>query len=270
MTYDSLERSMQSGAPVELYEFTRGTTVYRYTSADVVQTVGANSYAVEPLRRGKIETSAERARNSLTIECRRNFPIADLFRISPPSDVIAAVVKRKHRTDGTIAVIWSGRVLNCSFEGARASLICEPSSSSLKRPGLRRLYQRGCPHVLYAQGAGQCNVTRAAHSTTTTVSAVSGLVLSVAALGAKPWAGGFVEWEESAGSIERRFISSFSGLDLTLSQAFQGITIGATVTVSPGCDHTSSTCAAVYANLPNYGGFPFMPDKNPFDGTPVY
>lgn len=270
MTYDASEKSLQSGAPVELYEFTRGSAVSRFTSSDVAFTLSSNTYTSATLRRGKIETSAERARNSISIECARNFPIADLFRICSPSEVIGLVIKRVHRGETDAAVIWTGRVLNCSFEGAQATLQCEPASTSLKRPGLRRLYQRQCPHVLYVQGEGQCNVTRATHSTSTTVTSISGLVLGVAALGSKPWAGGWVEWEEVSGVFERRFISSFAGLNLTLSQAFQGIEIGDSVTVSPGCDHTTATCSGTYSNLPNYGGFPHMPDKNPFDGTPVY
>lgn len=270
MTYDAREKSIQDGAPVELYEFTRGSTVYRYTSAGSAFLLGLNTYAAEAMQRSRIETSVERARNSITVDCRRNLAVADLFRIVSPSDVVGLVIKRVHRGDAGVAVIWTGRVVNCSFDGPRASLKCEPATSSLKRTGLRRLCQVGCPHVLYSPGPGQCNLNRAAQSTVTTVTAAAGLVLSVAALGAKPFAGGFVEWEESAGVVERRFISSFSGLDLTLSQAFQGIEAGDTVTVSPGCDHTATTCNGTYANLPNYGGMLFMPQKNPFDGTPVY
>jgi hypothetical protein len=49
-----------------------------------------------------------------------------------------------------------------------------------------------------------------------------------------------------------------------------GLAIGDEVTVSPGCAHTQAVCNDVYSNGENYGGFPFMPRKNPFDGTPVY
>lgn len=34
MTYDARETGLQTGQPVELYEFRHGTTLYRYTSAD--------------------------------------------------------------------------------------------------------------------------------------------------------------------------------------------------------------------------------------------
>ncbi|HWH75545.1 MAG TPA: phage BR0599 family protein [Methylibium sp.] len=268
MSYDARETSIAGGAPVEFYEFTRGSAApQRYTSADGDIVLSGNTYVARTLRRGRIEASAERARNALQISCERTFPIAEMFRVAPPSDVIGVVVKRQHRDDVDVAVIWTGRVLNCAFNGLEAVLSCEPVTSSMKRPGLRRLYQRGCPHVLYGPG---CGLNRASVSTLTTVTAISGLVLSVAALDAYPFAGGFVEWEVEPGVFERRFIGSFSSLNLTLTQPFQGIPIGAAVTVSPGCDHTMATCDGTYANVPNFGGFPFIPIKNPFAGTPVY
>jgi uncharacterized phage protein (TIGR02218 family) len=113
-------------------------------------------------------------------------------------------------------------------------------------------------------------VVRSAHWSVATVTGISGLVLSVDALADKPYAGGFVEWVDGDGNAERRFIRDFSGTDLTLTQPFQGIAVDDEVTVSPGCDHTMATCDEVYDNLPNYGGFPFIPQKNPFGGNPVY
>lgn len=270
MVFDTRERSVQDGAPVELYEFAHGSVVLRFTSADTALTLGADTYAPATLRRSQIEASAELARNAITLICPRDFAIAELFRVSPPTEVIMVTVRRVHRGDADPAVIWMGRAINCDWSGSEAQIHCEPVISSLRRVGLRRKYQRQCPHVLYAQGAGQCGVPKATHANATTVTSVAGLVLNVAALASKPWAGGFVEWVAPDGAIERRFIVSFTGLGLRLSQAFIGITAGQAVTVYPGCDHTMTTCQTVYANLPNYGGFPFVPIKNPFDGTPVF
>lgn len=270
MTYDTRERSVQDGAPVELYEFAVGPVVSRYTSADANITVLSQAYTSATLQRTQIETSGERARNTIRITTARDFPIAELFRVTPPTEIIAVTLKRVHRGDADPAVIWMGRVLNCEWSGSVATLNCEPVSTSMRRPGLRRKYGRQCAHVLYSQGAGQCGVNRATHSTQTTVSSISGLQLQVASLASKPYPGGFVEWAPAGGSIERRFITGAAGTTLTLSQAFQGIAVGATVTVSPGCDHTTATCASVYNNLANYGGFPFVPRKNPFDGTPIF
>lgn len=268
MTYAEHESSIADGAPVELYEFAWGAVEPQlYTSADGDYELDGDTYTAATLRRSQIEASAERARNAITITCARTFPIAELFRIAPPTEVIAVTIRRQHRGDADVAVIWQGRVLNCEWSGAQATLNCEPVSSSLKRNGLRRKYGRQCPHVLYGPG---CGVDRATHSITTTVTSSSGLVLNVAALDDKPYAGGFVSWTKPDGGVELRFIRSFTGLALTLTQPFYGIPDDAEVEVSPGCTHTRLMCDGTYDNLPNYGGFPFVPSKNPFSGNPIY
>lgn len=269
MTYDARERSIQDGAPVELYEFARGENVQRYTSADrEIQLV--ELYAPATLKRSQIEASAERARNSLRISCARDFPIAELFRVTPPGDVVGVTVKRVHRGETDVAVIWMGRVLNCEWSGAVASLNCEPVSASLRRTGLRRKYSRQCQHVLYSAGAGACNVSKLDHQVIAEVVSVDGKTIEVDALGTDPYPGGFVEWTMPSGAVERRFIASVSGLEMVLSQPFYGMAAGDSVTILPGCDHTRATCDNVYSNSDNYGGFPFVPRKNPFDGTPVF
>lgn len=270
MTYDTRERSTQDGAPVELYEFTRGGGTERFTSADADVTFETNLYTAATLQRSQIETTAERARNALQIQCSREFPIAELFRVAPPSDVIGVTVRRFHRVDLDPAVIWMGRVLNCSFEGSGATLQCEPVSTSLKRPGLRRPYGRQCPHVFGSIGEGLCNLDLTTVDTATTVTAIGTNTITVAALGAYSYAGGVVGRDMPDGTIERRLILSASGLVLTLDRPFPGLVVSQAVVVVPGCDHTANTCNTVYANLPHYGGFPFIPIKNPFDGTPVY
>lgn len=269
MTYDASELSFQSGAPVELYEFRRAARVWRFTSSDADVTVDGATYTAAPLQRTAIEQTPERARNGIRISCARDFPIADLFRVTSPTDVISVTIIRYHRAEPLNSItLWMGRVLNAEWRGLSADLSCEPVSASLTRTGLRRLYQKQCPHVLY--GAA-CGVSKVAQGIATTVTAASGVTLTVAALtGGKPYAGGFVEWLLDDGMIERRFITGVASLALTLSQPFQGITVGQAVTVYPGCNHTTGTCSSVYGNLANFGGFPYIPTKNPFDGSPVY
>jgi hypothetical protein len=43
------------------------------------------------------------------------------------------------------------------------------------------------------------------------------------------------------------------------------------VTLYPGCDHTLGAAGcAKFANTDNFGGTPFIPNKNPFGGTAIY
>lgn len=275
MTYQSREISVQDAAPVEVYEFARNDVVWRYTSAEQDFAVDSDEYyTTANIRRSAIESNMEQARNALKLTVPRTFPIALLFRDSPPTDVISVTVRRFHRGEQedieNIAVIWIGRVLGVTFNGPTAELGCEPVSFSLKRQGLRRLYQKPCPHVLYDQST--CKVVKESFAHNTSMIVINGVTVQVASLAALPYAGGFIQYEDEDGNFERRFIRSFSGTTLTINYPFYGIegSDGTLVTVFPGCDHTTSTCDTVYDNILNYGGFPFFTTKNPFDGSHIY
>ena len=45
--------------------------------------------------------------------------------------------------------------------------------------------------------------------------------------------------------------------------------IGSEITLYPSCDRTTTGCN-LFDNLPNYGGFPHLPGKSPFDGSQVF
>lgn len=317
MTYESQEISEQSGAPIELYEFVLNSTAagscsadssftsaggqgssqddtvttltWRYTSAEVDITHGGYTWTSTPIARTKVEATVDQARNNLQLSVARTNAVAELYRINAPEEVVLINVSRYHRdSPSQTAIIWIGRVLNCSFQGARAILTCEPVSTSLKRPGLRRLYQAGCPHVLYegTDCTAGCKVNKLEHCIDTLVTAVDGVRVVVSELLHRPYAGGYMEWLNDDGVAEKRFIktgppfdssslpgsgsSSDPALTLILSRAFTALMPGSLVKVFPGCDHTMQMCDDVYHNIENFGGFPYIPRKNPFDGTPIF
>ncbi len=270
MSYDTQETGAQTGAPVELYEFRHGPNFYRYTSADVDVVHDFKTFEAWPMSRNAIEATQEMARQALKISCSRDLPILSLFRLAPPSDVITVSVYRLHRGDGEAITAWMGRILNVSWRGLQAEIHCESVYTSIKRPGLRRMYQKQCPHVLYS---AQCGVVGGSYKVSRQVLSVSGLDVTLADMGAFAsgyFAGGYIEWQPSTGIIERRSIRNHAGAVLSVNfQAF-GLVAGVTIDVYPGCDHTLATCAAKFSNSLNYGGMPYIPTKNPFDGTPVF
>ncbi len=275
MSFESREISALQGAPIELYRFARGATVWRYTSAEKDVVFDGHTWTSQPLTRSSIEQTPERPKNNLTVTGPRNLPIADIFRVTSPTDVISLTLLGTHRGETESVVLWMGRLLNVMWKGAAAELMCEPVSTSLRRQGLRRLYQRQCPLVLYSCN---CGVSRGMFSHVTNVAAVSGTSLTVDSLMDNgesepvllPYGGGYIDWTQPDGNVERRFIRSHVGTQLVLSHPFQDIAVTDEVTVYPGCDHTTATCSGVFNNLPNYGGYPYIPRKNPFDGTPIY
>lgn len=269
MTYDAREQSLQSGEPIELYQFNYGDNTYRYTTAkhDVLQM--GKVWIAAPLKRNNISFSAEKGRNDLKIDTTRQLEIVDLYRIMPPSEVILLTLYRYHLSDSDAVVVWSGRVLAIEFNGSTAKISCEPVNTSLKRTGLRRLYQRQCPHVLYGN---KCKVNKSNYAVAATLSSVSTTTLSSAVFSNYAndyFAGGYLDFIKD-GVVERRFITDHKGAQLTINLPLSGLVAGSSITIYPGCDHTMPTCQTKFNNLLNYGGFPYIPQKNPFGSDGVY
>jgi uncharacterized phage protein (TIGR02218 family) len=270
MTYATLETGLQTAKPIELYEFRYGPTYYRYTSADEDVVFNTKTYESRAMSRNSIEATNEMARGALNINCERSLPMLDLFKFVPPGDVVQLTVYRLHRGDTDAVVIWMGRVLNISWRGLEATIHCESVYTSIKRPGLRRMYQKQCPHVLYS---APCGLDRTAWVASKTVSSISGLEITLSNMGSHSdgyFAGGYVEWEFALDQYERRAIRSHVGAVVTVNFQMIGLTPGAVLNVYPGCDHTLTTCHGKFSNSANYGGMPYIPTKNPFVGTPVY
>ncbi|MCU0988044.1 MAG: DUF2163 domain-containing protein [Xanthomonadales bacterium] len=269
MTFAAVETSVQSGRPVEIYEFLNGATYYRYTSADGDVVYGGNTYTAVPISRNAVEATAETARLALKITCARTLGVLDLFSLLPPDDIVAVTVRRLHAGDGNAITLWLGRVLNVTWSLAAAEIHCESVYTSLKRVGLRRMYQKQCPHVVYGPG---CALVRATWKATKTVSTITGAAITTSSLGVADgyYAGGYLEWERAAGHFDRRSIRSQVGNVVTVSFQIPGLSVSDIVYLYPGCDHTLATCESKFANRLNYGGMPYFPDLNPFNGASLY
>ena len=270
MTFATFETSATQGQPEELYEFRRGVSVWRYTSAQADQALGVDVYTAAPMQRATIKQTGDLNQQRLDLTCARDIAIAAEFISTPPSEVTLLTVRRRHGTDTDYAVVWMGRVLGAQWaDQASVVLHCEPVSTSLKRTGLRRLYQRNCPHVLYGV---PCGASTAAVQFIGAASVINANAVTVPGASAKPdgwYTGGYASWNASGASV-RRMITGHVGDTLTLSAAPLDLAVGMAVTLLPGCDHTLGTCDAKFANSANYGGFPFIPTSNPLGGATVF
>lgn len=272
MSYDSRERSAADGRPVELYTFMRESIAWRYTSANRDQAAEFQTFkAVPGLSRGAIEQGSEAARAALRITAPRDLEVVELYRVSPPSDAIAFTLRQFHAGDGELVTVWTGRIASVTpWKNGSAEIILEPTYSAMRRNGLRRLYQRQCPHVLYGPA---CRAVANAYRVTASPTEVTGVNVVAAAFAGFPdgyFAGGYLEWAIAAGVFERRFIFAHAGASLELSTIPLGLAAGMSVNVYPGCDHALATCHDKFNNAPNYGGQPYIPQKNPFGSDPIY
>ena len=264
MAFGTNEISKEGGRPIELFEFTIDAVTTRYTNAEDDITYSANIYSSETIMRtSPTLSSGENGRQQMEITLPADNPIASRYIGIVPADRVNVRILRFHRGDSPNGIVlWSGRIVSVKFEksGAIARLYSVSSEAALSRPMPGRKYQAMCNHTLYDT---LCSVVKASNKHTDTVLVVSGQDITVNGVSVEgaTWAvGGTVEWGN-----ERRLVVAQVGNVLTLQLPFPTSPLSATVDVYAGCDHLIDTCTNKFSNDINFGGFPHVPTKNPFN-----
>jgi len=263
MTYDAFETSAESGRPVELFEITLGSAVYRWTSAEDTQSFGGNDFTPIVIERNGFAEGSDDRDGILELLVSSSNAFAQEYIDIVPTDLATVEVLRLHRGDGNTVTIWRGKVQTVTFfdQNQRAKIACRPDLGTTSRLIPRRTFQVQCNHVLYGTA---CAVVEASFRYTGTVASVSadGRTLTVTGLSANgaDWAvGGFVTF-----GADKRMILSQSTDDVVISLPFRSSPSGQSVDVQAGCDHTAATCESKFSNLENFGGFPFVPTRDIF------
>ena len=270
MTVATRELSVHDGAPVEFYLFLRGGQRWLYTSDAEAVTTTDGVFTPAPIRRNAPSQGKEERHSTLQLEVARDFPVAMLFQGGSPGSSIWLSVGRQHRGEPDTEWIWQGKVRGVNWTGSRAQIQCDPMDKALGRATLRMSYGYTCGLRLYSV---PCGASEAAFTFDTVIASLSadGLTLGSPLFGTQVdgwWLRG--EVYHSALDV-RRGIVGHTGTSLTLRMAIPGAKVGDAIRVIRGCDHvwkradgSWGDCHAVFDNAANYGGHPFVGDKNPF------
>lgn len=261
MSYVSREQSEYSGHPLELYRFAMGEQQWLFTSADHEVAYGADLYQPVYVRRGGFTRGGDARKSTIEIEVSAVNDVALLFRSGWLSGLLVVTIFRHHHGDSDFSVLWKGRVTGCKWVGSAATLTSDSVFTLFQRAGLRRVYQVGCPHILFGQA---CGLNASAWKYTNAVAAVN--VNQVTMTGASGFSAGYFIGGMLKAGDEYRMIVGQSGDTLTLLDGVAGLVAGASVTAWPGCSRSTATCSGKFNNLDNYGGLPYLPSKNPFSG----
>jgi hypothetical protein len=251
---------------IELYRFSGERTQFLLTPHEFDIELDEGRYCSTPLSRNALALGAEAAKCALDLKMPCDCALVrDLLAaaITGESTTVTLRIGQYDEMTGDWlqwpGTRWMGRVLGVEIVEDVARLRCESAQVSLKRIGLRRLYGKSCSHVLYSEACGA-----ALRSMTAIVTEVqAGTVQLDRAL-----PGG---WLETAAGARHMIVSEEHGETARLSLLYPvAIAPETPVTLVAGCDHSLAVCSGRFGNLDNYGGFPFIPPKNPFDGTPVF
>lgn len=265
MGYSELEASTQDGNPVELYEFRQGSNFWRYTSAahEVVKATAV--FSPEYVKRGNITQTGDVKKKGISLVFPRSNELAGSFLGFAPEGITTVTVYRGHFDDVDVEWVsyWKGRVLLAKAAENEITLECESVFSSLKRPGLRARYELSCRHTVYSTG---CTLSMSSFLTSGLVLGVDGTQITVAeaaGLSDGYLTGGILQSETG----DLRSIVSHVGSSITVSRTFNENIGNQTVQLHPGCDKLKATCISKFDNLLNFGGFPYIPSRNPFVGS---
>lgn len=275
MTYDAFASSLEGNRPVEIYRIVQGGSTWEFTSWESAVTISSLTYAPEAISRGRIGQTQGDSTSVLEVTVPSGNAFAKRFAASTPGSLASITIQRYQFGDGAtpeVITIYEGKIASVSFEEDEsvAQINCTPRTSAQSRPIPRFTYQNLCNHVLYDGGCKVDN-SDARWRLSAVVSALVGNVITVTgagAFGASWWAGGLVE---IGGGTDSRLVLSQSGDDLQLLLPFPSSIVGQTVLVLAGCDHNIATCDTKFntpedpdSNAINYGGFAFVPTKNPY------
>lgn len=266
MSLAASESSVFSARPDELYLFQieNGPT-YRYTAMRLPVMVSGFEYTPKAIKRGNYTFKKDvTSEDSLQIEVQADLPLLDHFKIIVPVRKTKLTLMRRHRgdEDQEIVTIWRGRVRGVTWEGAKATIECDSSSTMAKRAGLTLNYQVPCNYMVFSVGCGLAKGDWGLNGTIERILS-DGQKLRSGVFATKPDGWWRLGWIEVGGGAY--MITAHSGDTITLLHAVEGIDQGEEFFVYPGCDQRQDTCWDKFGNGLNHLGFNWSPADNVFE-----
>lgn len=256
----------------ELYRFSEqgSDSVWTFTSGNEIVTHVGEDYIPTSISRSDAQVKNEIAKANLEVQLSLSNEVAIRWMADNGEKIVTLTIFERDKA-GVVNVVWKGRLASILPGMTSITLKMESIFTSLRRPGLRARYQRSCRHALYGRG---CNLDPEDFAIAGSVSAATGnsFVITAAAMQV---AGYFVGGMMRAPDGTLSYITGHNGAVITIQRMSfalrEAIAEGFpfAVTLYPGCEHTRSACNTKFNNLLNYGGFDFIPVKNPMGGSSI-
>jgi len=259
---------------IELYKMVMGGEIWNFTSADKVQFFdsgdGLEAYTPIAISRGKIEQRPELSKLNLPVKIPIGHSLSVLLMTSFVEQIMLLTVFSD--TEGDSHVEWKGRLAGLNPGVADLTLNFEQIFTTMRRPGLRARFQKSCRFALYGRG---CEMNPADFDVAATLNAIAGRVLTIPEADTADdgrYTGGMVAAPDGTYSFVINHVGSLitvQRVSYSMAQAFDASGPGLAITIYPGCQHTREDCNAFFNNLPRYGGFDWIPEKNPMGGLSI-
>lgn len=256
----------------ELYRFSEQASakVWGFTDGNEAVTYGGLEYVPASISRSEAEVKNEIAKSNIDIQLSLTNEVAVRWMQDNGEKIVTLTIFERDK-GGLFNVVWKGRLASLAPGMNAVTLKMESIFTSLRRPGLRARYQRACRHPLYGKG---CNLNPEDFDVAGSVTAVNKKTFTIAAADAMPdgyFTGGMLRAADGTLSYIIEHVGAsivLQRLSYSLVEEIEG-GFPFDVKIYPGCPHTRQACNDKFNNLLNYGGFDFIPTKNPMGGSSI-
>ena len=259
MSFNAREISDHDGQPVELYRFSHGVQVWRYTSGDKPFAAADGSYSPDAISGSAIRRGREWDSGSQKITLDYLNPVAQLWQGNRPREPVTVTIYSLHRGDADLVVKFAGEVQEARSTGQAVELSCVPGTYRFKRRiPMLRMSSRCCLQLY----GSRCGVVREDHRLRVTVTGVVLAVLDAAGFASHPdgwWTNGYIR--TLAG--ETRMVVEHTGTSVILEYPLT-LDVGDQVDAFAGDDKSLATCRDKFNNLVNHLGFHVIPTRELF------
>lgn len=250
--------------PIECFKIIGELKPYYYTSDSEPITVASILYEpLEGLTRSAIELTAitdSIQTVDIIVPITSDIAVDYAFHDMPVSFDVE--IRNVDRDTDEIELVYQGEYVsienNDNFVTFKTQSIIQ---AQLNNQNNQVVLGTGCNHVLYD---ALCKVDIALHTFTTTIIEIKGSKITVDNdfVGNDALQVGVMVNNRTG---ETRTITSNIDNVVRVGYPFIDIIVGDEVKLIRGCDHKYNTCKNVFNNVPNYGGFMWLPTTNPYE-----
>jgi len=268
LTFLAFETSAEGGRPVELYEFRQGSSEFFFTSAEDSFMFDGLNYMAEIISRSSLVTTTDDSEDRITVTVPATNAFAQVYTTTAPGIKATFTLRKFHRddTDNEAVQLFKGIIQTVAFisDGEEAKIQVLSLARAQKRSTPRITFQNPCNHMLYDK---RCKIleTNPSFQKFLNISTVSGSTITAdgaGAFGADFFVTGFAKFQDDF----RHIIGQATDV-LTLDIPFRTTPLSNTIQLNAGCKHRLTTdCRDKFSNVINFGGFPAVPTKNPYEG----
>ena len=271
-----------------LYKFTLDNhgdqTDSYFTSYERDLSASSQTWTTHPIEHKEMRQAIKLDKDELTLTCRRLDELEDFIPGRLENRVLLTIYSCSvsGSTGSSVAQLWTGEITSVSWDGPQATITARGPYALFDRPVPRWTIRKQCNHTLFDAGCG-LSFSYWTFGATVVSGSTNTVTLDTFTFGDTFPAGwGFEDYyalgfvARSSGekiSIIKSTAESAGEITLTLDRTPK-TSWGASevITLVPGCDGTKATCLAYDAvlfprgkffNYARFGGFPWLPAKNP-------